>query len=56
MARVLDTSETGPGITRLRIDAPRVAKHWRAGQFVIELHDEETGSEAEGGLLTVHEP
>ena len=35
MARVLDTSETGPGITRLRIDAPRVAKHWRAGQFVI---------------------
>jgi hypothetical protein len=28
----------------------------RAGQFVIELHDEETGSEAEVGLLTVHEP
>lgn len=35
MARVLDTSETGPGITRLRVDAPRVARHWRAGQFVI---------------------
>jgi ferredoxin--NADP+ reductase len=35
MARVLDTSETGPGITRLRIAAPRVARHWRAGQFVI---------------------
>ena len=28
----------------------------RAGQFPIELHDEETGSEAEVGLLTVHEP
>jgi ferredoxin--NADP+ reductase len=35
MARVLDTSETGPGIRRLRVDAPRVARHWRAGQFVI---------------------
>jgi len=35
MARVLDTSETGPGITRLRVDAPRVARHWRAGQFAI---------------------
>ena len=28
----------------------------RAGQFPIELHDEATGSEAEVGLLTVHEP
>ena len=28
----------------------------RAGQFEIELHDEETGEEAEIGLLTVHEP
>lgn len=28
----------------------------RAGQFVIELHDEETGEETEVGLLTVHEP
>lgn len=28
----------------------------RAGQFVIELHDEAAGSEREVGLLTVHEP
>jgi hypothetical protein len=28
----------------------------RAGQFVIELHDEDSGQEAEVGLLTVHEP
>ena len=28
----------------------------RAGQFVIELHDEAAGSETEVGLLTVHEP
>jgi len=28
----------------------------RAGQFVIELHDEDTGEETEVGLLTVHEP
>lgn len=28
----------------------------RAGQFVIEFHDEEAGTETEVGLITVHEP
>jgi hypothetical protein len=27
-----------------------------AGQFLIHLHDEETGEETEVGVLTVHEP
>jgi ferredoxin/flavodoxin---NADP+ reductase len=35
MFRVLRTAVLAPGIRRLNVDAPRVARRWRAGQFVI---------------------
>lgn len=35
MYRVLHAETLAPGVRRLRIDAPRVARHRKAGQFVI---------------------
>ena len=35
MYRVLETEIVAPDVTRLRVLAPRVATHWRPGQFVI---------------------
>jgi ferredoxin--NADP+ reductase len=38
---VLDTRPIAPGVTRLEIDAPRVARYWKPGQFVIVRVDDE---------------
>jgi len=38
---VLDTRPVAPGVTRLEIDAPRVARYWKPGQFVIVRVDDE---------------
>jgi ferredoxin--NADP+ reductase len=35
MLPILEAAPLGPGITRLVIEAPLVARRWRAGQFVI---------------------
>jgi ferredoxin/flavodoxin---NADP+ reductase len=36
---VLTAEWLAPGVKRFRVAAPRVAKHWRAGQFVIVRPD-----------------
>ena len=41
MFPVLDTRPIAPGVTRLEIDAPRVARYWKPGQFVIVRVDDE---------------
>ncbi|MDP2622215.1 MAG: sulfide/dihydroorotate dehydrogenase-like FAD/NAD-binding protein [Actinomycetota bacterium] len=41
MFSVLDTRPVAPGVTRLEIAAPRVARFWKPGQFVIVRVDGE---------------
>ena len=62
MNRIVQKDWLSPQVVRLRVEAPRVARHWRAGQFVILRPSENSeripitiveGSPSEGTITLV---